>query len=91
MKTISTKKGQLEYEELKAFIISIRCDYVALLQLVKVNKKAPLTEEEIEYCRRVFVKQLVSVFQRRTKSDHFDLSLDSAILADRFYKMLSSI
>jgi len=91
MKTVSTKKGQLTDEQIKACNNLIRRDFVAFLQLVEADQKVPLTEEETEYWRRVFAERYASVFQQQVESDHPDLSLDSAILADCFYKMLSSI
>jgi len=90
MKTVSTKKGQLN-EDLKALIIIIRCNFIIHLRRVEADQKASLTEEQIEYWRRVFVKQLVSLFQQRTESDLLDLSLESEELADRFYIILSLI
>jgi len=91
MKTVSTKKGQLTDEQLKAFIIIVRSDFVAFLQLVKADKKAPLTQEETEYWRRVFAERYPSLLRQQIESDYPDFSLDSDFLTHCLYTFLSSI
>jgi len=89
MKTVSTKKSQIKDEELKAFIVGVRGDFAAFLQLVKADKKASLTQEETDYWCRAYAERAASLFQQRIESDCPGVSLDFDSLSDCLYRILS--